>query len=319
MTSDNNNSISNNYSSKDYWNNRFDKTEHFDWYVGWNELKEIVTPLINETSNILMVGCGNSKVSENIYIEGFCNITNIDISDVVIDKMNKSKEEKGLSSMKYIEMDATNMTFDSNSFDVVIDKGTLDALNCSDSDKLSCDLIREMYRVTKNNGYILLISHSGPDLRLGLFIKSLGFGGYELDCQKLELSLMSNLINSIRSKKDSNITMKEAINDKNVLISSLIDVCQRRQNKRSSESLLKLGKYLKIMKLINEKKKEKEQKETKTTSEDRNEDKSEDNKNSDEKIKNGVDEEKSKGIGTSEKSLRKDHCYCFLIKKIINE
>ncbi len=27
-----------------------------------------------------------------------------------------------------IEMDATNMTFESNSFDVVIDKGTLDAI-----------------------------------------------------------------------------------------------------------------------------------------------------------------------------------------------
>jgi hypothetical protein len=34
-----------------------------------------------------MVGCGNAKISEQMYDEGYTNIINIDISDVVVEKM----------------------------------------------------------------------------------------------------------------------------------------------------------------------------------------------------------------------------------------
>lgn len=34
--------------------------------------------------NILMIGCGNSVLSENLFDVGYYNIINIDISDVVV-------------------------------------------------------------------------------------------------------------------------------------------------------------------------------------------------------------------------------------------
>jgi hypothetical protein len=40
----------------------------------------------------------------------------------------KSLHEKDRPELEFMEMDALNMTFDSESFTVVIDKGTLDAL-----------------------------------------------------------------------------------------------------------------------------------------------------------------------------------------------
>ena len=49
-------------------------------------------------------------------------ITNIDISNVVIEQMIEK------STQDYLVMDACNMTFSSQSFDVVLDKGTYDAL-----------------------------------------------------------------------------------------------------------------------------------------------------------------------------------------------
>ena len=42
--------------------------------------------------------------------------------------MMKSLNENARPDLEFLEMDALNMTFDSNSFTVVIDKGTLDAL-----------------------------------------------------------------------------------------------------------------------------------------------------------------------------------------------
>ena len=73
-----------------------------------------------------MIGCGNSKLSENMYDVFFKNITNIDLSDIVIKQM--STKNKNRTEMKYLKMDMLKMDFDAAQFDVVIDKGTLDAL-----------------------------------------------------------------------------------------------------------------------------------------------------------------------------------------------
>ena len=43
---------------------------------------------------ILIVGCGNSPLSEELYDEGYCNQVNIDYSSVVIDQMRKRNKEK---------------------------------------------------------------------------------------------------------------------------------------------------------------------------------------------------------------------------------
>lgn len=77
------------YSQKDYWNERFKKDQgHFDWYAGWKELKNYIKTLIEPSSSILVVGCGNSRMSEEMYKDKFENIVNIDISDVVVERMN---------------------------------------------------------------------------------------------------------------------------------------------------------------------------------------------------------------------------------------
>jgi ubiquinone/menaquinone biosynthesis C-methylase UbiE len=65
-----------------------------------------------------MVGCGNSQMSNQMYLSNFKNIINIDISDIVIQKMKKQYPE-----MEWQEMDATKMKFEDNYFDCVIDKG----------------------------------------------------------------------------------------------------------------------------------------------------------------------------------------------------
>ena len=73
-----------------------------------------------------------------MYDVGLQNITNIDLSGTVIQKMSvKNKNRK----MKYFQMDAMKMDFENESFDVILDKGTLDALMSDNSEKVYLKLI----------------------------------------------------------------------------------------------------------------------------------------------------------------------------------
>ena len=58
-----------------------------------------------------------------MYNDGFEDITNIDISEVVIKKMSSKH-----AHMKFVSMDITNLEFGEEKFDLVIEKSTLDAL-----------------------------------------------------------------------------------------------------------------------------------------------------------------------------------------------
>ena len=70
-----------------------------------------------------MVGCGNSKLSGQMFKNGYSNVINIDISPSVIAQM---KEQ--FPDLVWQVMDATDLQYKDGEFDVVMDKGTLDAL-----------------------------------------------------------------------------------------------------------------------------------------------------------------------------------------------
>jgi hypothetical protein len=52
------------YATRDFWNSRFSEYKSpFDWYLGWQELKNLLSSNFDpsETGQVLMVGCGNSS------------------------------------------------------------------------------------------------------------------------------------------------------------------------------------------------------------------------------------------------------------------
>ena len=141
------------YAKKEYWNERFNQTNtNFDWYADWDQLSKYFIPILSHESKILMVGCGNSKLSEQMYLSNYKNIINIDISDIVIEKMKKQYPE-----MKWQEMDATKMSFENNLFDCVIDKGTLDAIMCGEDPIPPANLIMYLHLKCTYIYYILTI------------------------------------------------------------------------------------------------------------------------------------------------------------------
>lgn len=131
----------------------------FRRYGEYLELCGHLHKYVKQKDTILIIGCGNSSLSSDLYDVGFTNITNIDVSEVVIRQMNVINTHR--THMKFLCMDALNMTFDNEQFSVVIDKGTLDALMPDDSEETNLRIdkyFEEIKRVSKLGGRYLCIS-----------------------------------------------------------------------------------------------------------------------------------------------------------------
>ncbi|NIG58017.1 methyltransferase-like protein 13 [Pontoporia blainvillei] len=109
---------------------------------------------------VLVIGCGNSELSEQLYDVGYQDIVNIDISEVVIKQM-KERNASRRPQMSFLKMDMTQMEFPDASFQVVLDKGTLDAVLTDEEEKTLQQVDRmlaEVGRVLQVGGRYLCIS-----------------------------------------------------------------------------------------------------------------------------------------------------------------
>ena len=94
-----------------------------------------------------------------MFMAGYQHIVNIDISEAVITQM---KIATAGMEMEWLEMDATDLKFPDRTFDCIIDKGTMDAL-VSGKDLTPCEtMLRELARVMKKDGQMLLITYGSP-------------------------------------------------------------------------------------------------------------------------------------------------------------
>jgi ubiquinone/menaquinone biosynthesis C-methylase UbiE len=72
------------YGKPEYWDERYSSNaEDFDWYHRFVGLKDVLAPILKPEQQILHVGSGNSRLSDELFEEGFINSTNIDISPAV--------------------------------------------------------------------------------------------------------------------------------------------------------------------------------------------------------------------------------------------
>ncbi|GLT84236.1 hypothetical protein SLE2022_024810 [Rubroshorea leprosula] len=157
-----------NYGDAPYWDARYEAERGgaFDWYQRYSSLRPFVRKYVPISARVLMVGCGNALMSEDMVKDGYKDIMNIDISSVAIDLMRRKYEH--IPQLKYMQMDVRDMSFfPDESFDNVIDKGTLDSLMCgTDAPISAARMLGEVSRLLKPGGTFMLITYGDPTVRM---------------------------------------------------------------------------------------------------------------------------------------------------------
>jgi phosphatidylethanolamine/phosphatidyl-N-methylethanolamine N-methyltransferase len=106
---------------------------------------------IRPGTQILEVGVGTG-INLGMYPRT-ARVTGIDLSSRMLEKAKKRIDEKGLSNCDLAEMDATNLSFADNSFDVVYAPYVISVV------PNPVAVAREMYRVCRPGGRVVILNH----------------------------------------------------------------------------------------------------------------------------------------------------------------
>uniref|UniRef100_A0A8C8IQR7 EEF1A lysine methyltransferase 4 n=2 Tax=Oncorhynchus tshawytscha TaxID=74940 RepID=A0A8C8IQR7_ONCTS len=167
------------YKDVDYWDERYKTEKSFEWFGDFSKFQHLLQHHVMKDDAILVLGCGNSSMSSDMYDAGYHSITNIDYSSVCIDTMS-ARHDATCPGMTWHQMDARQLSFTDASYDVVLEKGTLDAMLVEEKDpwKVSSEtaclidqVLREISRVLKPGGRFLSVTFAQPHFRKRLYAR----------------------------------------------------------------------------------------------------------------------------------------------------
>jgi phosphatidylethanolamine/phosphatidyl-N-methylethanolamine N-methyltransferase len=123
----------------------------------FNESREAVVSNLNirPGDRVLEVGVGTGLCLP--MYPPHCSVTAIDLSDAMLEKAAQRVKQEGLKNVHLERMDAGNMTFADDSFDVIIAAYVVTAV--PDYRKL----MSEMIRVSRAGGRLVLLNHFTQD------------------------------------------------------------------------------------------------------------------------------------------------------------
>ncbi|XP_059154990.1 citrate synthase-lysine N-methyltransferase CSKMT, mitochondrial-like isoform X2 [Physella acuta] len=166
-----------------YWQKRYQDQHQdlgFDWFITPADILEHILDILNQVKkkhvnkslHLLDLGCGTSDLSLNVLAH-----TSSPVSMILLDFVKEallyqrkkfSKISQKGSSVQFVCADILNIPFCNNSFDLIIDKGTMDALlKDSTNGQFKCEvMMSEVMRVLSKYGRYMQISDEDPDSRL---------------------------------------------------------------------------------------------------------------------------------------------------------
>jgi len=102
----------------------------------------------DENFRVLEVGCASGFASCMVAKEYGCQVTGIDISEVLISKAQDRSKQMGLSNVRFQVADATRLPFDDDSFDAVFGVALVALIPMKE------EVLQELKRITKPGGSI---------------------------------------------------------------------------------------------------------------------------------------------------------------------
>uniref|UniRef100_UPI0037E830F5 EEF1A lysine methyltransferase 4 n=1 Tax=Semicossyphus pulcher TaxID=241346 RepID=UPI0037E830F5 len=167
------------YKDVDYWDERYKTEQCYDWLGSFSKFEHLLEKHVKKEDSILILGCGNSSMSGDMYSAGYRSITNVDYSSVCISTM--SARHSDCPGMSWHQMDVRQLAFPDASFDVVLEKATLDAIMVGEkspwrvSPQTACFIhqaLTEISRCLKPGGRFVSVTFADPFFRKRLYAKT---------------------------------------------------------------------------------------------------------------------------------------------------
>ena len=111
---------------------------------------------------VLEVGVGTG-INASLYPRD-CSVTGIDLSAPMLEKARERVARKGIRNVRLLEMDAADLKFASNSFDIVYAPYLISVV----PDPVA--VVREMRRVCRPGGRLVILNHFRGTNRLGAWL-----------------------------------------------------------------------------------------------------------------------------------------------------
>lgn len=184
-----------------YWSHRYSENA-----IGWDAgiitqpLKDYIDQLTDKHIKILVPGCGNSHEAGYLLVQGFTNITLIDISSVLCKNLEEKFEANRAKGLKII---CGDFFAHGGSYDLIIEQTFFCALNPS----LRKQYAEKMHQLLKPGGKLVGVLFNRP------FTAGPPFGGNENEYRSLfqpyfNIDLMENSYNSIPARKEAELFVK---------------------------------------------------------------------------------------------------------------
>lgn len=151
------------FDKQEYWHQRFVKETSFEWLVPSHVFMSIVEPYIQHlqaSSRVLQIGSGTSDLQNHLRARGFQDVLNIDYEPLAIERgIQLEKQAFGNVRMKYAVADATRLCFGDCTFNLIVDKSTVDAVSCG-GDEAVLRMAERVRRYLAPGGFWISLSYS---------------------------------------------------------------------------------------------------------------------------------------------------------------
>ncbi|XP_014460857.2 EEF1A lysine methyltransferase 4 [Alligator mississippiensis] len=161
------------YRARGFWDARYRAgAAPAEWLGGLGRFRRQLEPELRPGDRVLVLGCGSSTLSYDLFQLGYTDITSIDYSAVCIEAMRARYAH--CPGLRWAVMDARDLRFPDGSFDVVLEKGVLDAMVAGEADPwhvspqataLLDRVLSEVSRVLRPGGRFVSISFAQPHFR----------------------------------------------------------------------------------------------------------------------------------------------------------